>query len=367
MPPPAPGDSPLGPLTARHLLRRFLPPLLFVGALFAFQMYRGAQREAAGANRVETALRGATMGTTWLVKVVSDDPPDQAALQAAIQGALDGVVAAMSTYEPTSELSRLNQHRGAEPVAVSAPLAAVLAVALDVGRASGGAFDVTVGPLVNAWGFGPKGRGTPPDAATQAALAERVGPHTLRFDPAARTLAKTHPETYVDLSAIAKGYGVDQVAAAVEAAGFTDYLVEVGGELRVRGKNARAGLWRLGVERPTSDGARAVQAVVPLAQGAMATSGDYRNYYEADGRRVSHTIDPRTGAPITHRLASVSVVMADCTHADAWATALNVLGPDAGFDTATREGLAAYFLVRTAEGEFTVRETPQFAALHAAP
>ncbi|MCB9522792.1 MAG: FAD:protein FMN transferase [Myxococcales bacterium] len=360
-PPPPDGTSPLGPLTVKHLSRRFLPPLLFVGALFAFQYHRGQQIEAAGGGRGELALQGETMGTTWSVKVVGEGL-DEAGLRATIQGELDAVVAAMSTYEPTSELSKLNARAETTPTTISPALRTVLALALQISAASDGAFDVTVGPLVNAWGFGPQKRGTPPDAATHASLRERVGWQKLALDAAAGTLAKAHPQTYVDLSAIAKGYGVDRVALALEAKGHDRYLVEVGGELRVRGHNAHGAPWRLGVEAPLED-RRAVQAVVPLTAGAMATSGDYRNFYEQDGQRISHTIDPRKGAPITHRLASVSVVAADCATADGWATALNVLGPDEGFAKAQALGLAAYFLVRRPDGDFEAKVTPAFERL----
>ncbi len=313
------------------------------------------------------AVEGATMGTTWSVKVVApEDPPEPAALRSLCQKALDAVDGAMSTYKSDSELSLFNRHREATPLQVSAPTARVFALAEDTSRLTGGAFDVTVGPLVDAWGFGPGRSGEAPDEARVAALRRSVGWQLIHTDVAGLTLRKDNPDVSADLSAIAKGFAVDQVAAALAAAGHRDFMVEVGGEVSARGLNARSEPWRIGVERP-QEGPRAVHTVVPLLNRAMATSGDYRNYRDIDGLRVSHTIDPRTGHPITHGLASVTVVDETCARADALATALNVLGPDEGLALAERQGLAAMFLVRI-RGDATtleLRQTHAFAALGA--
>jgi thiamine biosynthesis lipoprotein len=176
---------------------------------------------------------------------------------------------------------------------------------------------------------------------------------------------KARPDAYVDLSGIAQGFGADRVAAALEARGFGDFLVDVSGEVRAQGVNAEGVPWRIGIERPDAPD-RMPHLVVPLAGQALATSGDYRNWFEHDGRRYSHEIDPALGAPVTHRLASVSVVHADCALADAWATALFVLGPERGLAAAEREGLAAYFITR-APGGFVEHQTPAFAALGGRP
>ena len=340
-------------------IRRFVLPALFVIALFvALFMRRPGPVEA-------HKLSGPTMGTTWNVTVVAPlDAEERAELQQIIAGALEAVNASMSTYKADSALSTFNRHQGTGPVDIPPDLLTVVSEAQRISEWSGGAFDATVGPLVRAWGFGPDTPGEPPDEATLGELRERVGYAKLTIDPARSTLAKRQPDVDVDLSAIAKGFGTDQVARALEAAGHDRYMVEVGGEVRARGTNIEGTPWRIGVEKPSSDLGRAVYEVVPLQDLAMATSGDYRNYREtADGKRFSHTIDPRTGRPIEHRLASVTVLHPSCMTADAMATALNVLGPEAGYALAEREKVAAFFLVRKADGTFEEKATPAFEAL----
>ena len=317
--------------------RRMAALLVVFLSLVAWRLWpRGAE---------QAQFSGSTMGTTWNVKVVGlrGDPK---AAQAAVASALDAVDQAMSTWKPGSELSRFNRHAEG-PFAVSAPMREVLTLAQDVSARSDGAFDVTVAPLVDAWGFGPPGDQPEPSPETLELLRASVGSQLLQLSDAGVT--KASPQVKVDLSAIAKGYGVDRAAEALEALGATRYLVEVGGELRVRGLNAEGQPWQVGVERPDPAG-RAVQRVVPLRDVGLATSGDYRNFYERGGRRVSHTIDPRTGRPIEHALASVTVVADTCARADAWATALNVLGPVAGLEVARREKLSAWFLTRQPDG-----------------
>lgn len=361
--PPPPGGTPSPerelPWSKRRL-KKLVPAFIFVVGLFGLQLWRGQQ--ARTADPPELVLSGPTMGTRYNIKVVGPglDAAKQAQLQADLDAALSAVLADMSTYDPQSSLSRFNQSRSVDPQAVPAPLLTVVALSQAIHQASDGAFDVTVGPLVNAWGFGPDQRGNPPDSAARDRLRAFVGADKLRVDTAAGTLQKTHPQLYVDLSAIAKGYGVDRVADAIEAAGYTHYMVEIGGEVRARGLNAAGKPWRIGVERPQDEGSSVLQVVRP-GDGAMATSGDYRNFIEVEGRRFSHTIDPRTGEPIAHGLASVTVFHARCAEADAWATALNVLGPVAGPAKAEQQGLAALFLVRKPDGTFEAVETSRFA------
>jgi thiamine biosynthesis lipoprotein len=234
-----------------------------------------------------------------------------------------------------------------------------------VSEASGGAFDVTVGPLVDAWGFGPEGRLSGlPDEERLAELRESVGFEGLAMDREAGTLSKTHPATLVDLSGIAKGYGVDQVATALLELGYTAYLVEIGGEVKVRGRKPDGSAWRVAIEAPESE-RRVLHRVVELVDMAVATSGDYRNFYEEDGVRYAHIIDPRTGHPVRHAGAAVSVLHRDAVVADAWATALSVLGPEEGMAVAEREGLAALFITAGTDGYETFAtagfpETEQF-------
>jgi thiamine biosynthesis lipoprotein len=342
---------------------RVLLPLC-LAALVAFSVYRLA---CAPPLPGAAEFRGTSMGTVYAVKVADADvsPEARGAIERAIEDRLDRVDRLMSTYREDSELSRFNRLAANVSFAVSPETLEVFRVAREVSDLSGGAFDISVGPLVAAWGFGATDRvPAPPSEAELAALRPHVGFERIAIDAGAGTLAKTHAGVVCDLSAVAKGYAVDLVAAALGNLGHDDFLVEVGGEVRASGFRLDGAAWRVAIERPDSE-LRGIHEVVPLRDIALATSGDYRNYYEVDGRRISHTIDPRTARPIEHALASVSVLHRDAVHADALATALNVLGPDAGYALAEREGLAAYFIVRGQDGRFTSRETPAFARARA--
>ena len=348
-----PSSSPLGD----RPLRRFLPPAIFVIALISVWLWRRPDP------RVLSTFRGQTMGTTYTVKVISAVPlngEQNVRVGGLIKRALAEVNEGMSTYIDTSELSRLNKTPSTAPIKASPALIGLLQDAQGISEASGGAFDVTIGPLVNAWGFGPAGRGTPPDAAQIAVLNQKTGYQKLKLE--AGQITKGHPEMYIDLSAIAKGHGVDRVFETLRDTGYAALFVEIGGETRAVGKNALNKDWRIGIEKPTA-GQRAILKAVPLRGVAMATSGDYRNFYEQDGQRISHTIDARTGKPISHRLASVSVVHPRCALADGWATALNVLGPEEGYALAEAQGLAALFLVRAADGTHTEKTTAAMRAI----
>jgi thiamine biosynthesis lipoprotein len=319
---------------------------------------------------------GASMGTTWSVRVDADLSGDEGArARAAVQEAVDRVDRLMSTYDTSSELSRFNRHASTAPFSASVELVEVLALAHEVSRRSVGAFDVTVGPLVEAWGFGPGGGlegrlGPKPDSAMLARLRERVGYQKIVLDAAAGTVSKTDPYVAVDLSAIAKGYAVEQAARRLQGLGLTSFLVEVGGELKAAGLTREGRPWRVGIERPdgaasTPSGRVPVWGTVDLTEEAIATSGDYRNYYEESGARYTHIIDPRTGMPLPMRGASVSVIHPDAAVADAWATALTVLGPEEGYAVASREGLAVLFVEPDAGGFrslTTVRLGDRFAA-----
>jgi FAD:protein FMN transferase len=346
------------------VIRRFLLPGLFVLALFATLYMR---RPDPSEIQHTIALSGPTMGTTWNVTVVVPEvnPTLRTRLKNAITSSLEAVNTSMSTYRPQSELSIFNARRSTEPFAASTHLRYVLERAQRISDQSKGAFDVTIGPLVNAWGFGPKGDRAPPSDTELTALSDTVGYLKLTRDDTKQTIQKKHVDLYVDLSAIAKGYGVDQVSAALDRENITRYLVEIGGEVRGRGLNDRRVPWRLGIEKPVA-GERAIQEVIALGDRAMATSGDYRNFREKEGVRVSHTIDPRTRRPISHRGASVTVVADQCVDADGWATALNVMGPVEGLQLAEREGLAALFLTKGPHGTFHEESTKAFRALRAA-
>ncbi|AOS97811.1 Thiamine biosynthesis lipoprotein ApbE precursor [Microbulbifer aggregans] len=290
------------------------------------------------------------MGTRYHITVVN--PPaaiDRAELLAAVDEELEAVNREMSTYIPDSELMRFNRGPVGEAVPVSRHLAEVVELSLDISQRSKGAFDITVGPLVNLWGFGPRPEpeATPSDTEI-AALLETVGSDALRLERNPDRLTRKRP-VELDLSAIAKGHGVDRVARLLEQRGIDNYLVEIGGELRTLGMNPKGAKWRIGIEKPVATG-NVVQVPVEISGFAMATSGDYRNYYERDGVRYAHSIDPRDGRPLQHRLASVTVIADSCAEADGLATALNVMGAEAGLQLAEREGLAVYMLVKSDEG-----------------
>lgn len=307
---------------------------------------------------------GETMGTTYIVKLAGAalSAARLEALQADVHAALDGVNRGMSLYRPESELMRLNRHPAAVPIALSRDLYQVLAASQQVSALSKGAFDVSVAPLVDAWGFGPAKRREAPPAGDVKAQRAAIDYRSLRLDPEHQTATKAHAQLQADLGGIAKGYGVDLAARTLDANGVEHYMIELGGEVRTRGRNAAGRAWRIGIEEPDAVPQRP-RTVVPLSGRAMATSGDYRIYFEHAGRRYSHEIDPRTAAPIAHGLASVTVVTEDCMGADALATALIVLGPQAGWTLAQRQNIAAYFIVRDADGRLHERATEAFAAL----
>jgi len=333
-------------------MKKMILPALFVGALFYVSFTRTPETPS------QVVSQGEALGTTWTLKVAeSAQPGREDKLRAVVEKALSEVDASMSTYRSDSELMALNRAEGLDRFVVSDMLGRVLGEAVDIGMASGGAFDVTVGPLVNAWGFGPDKQRSPPDQETLTNLRARIGQDKLELTPDGIT--KDHPELFVDLSAIAKGYAVDLVVERLEDTGVTDLLMEVGGEIVARGENPQEQPWRLGIETP-SETDRQVHHVVSLRDAAMATSGDYRQYVEVDGRRVSHLIDPRTAQPIEHRLASVTVIADRCSTADAWATALSVMGEVEGYEMAEKLQIKAYFIVRNDTGGFSTLSTRRF-------
>jgi FAD:protein FMN transferase len=269
---------------------------------------------------------GPTMGTTYNIKYAGFDGKTATELQKEVDALLVHVNKLMSTYDPQSELSRFNQWQSTEAFPLSPETLLVMQEAKRLGEVSEGILDVTVGPLVNLWGFGPSARPDKvPSAETIAEVKSRIGLDKLELLPGAAR--KLHEDLYVDLSTIAKGYGVDKVANLLEANGINNYLVEIGGEMRVKGNKASGQDWRIAVEKPVTS-ERAVQEIISIGNNAIATSGDYRNYFEENGVRYSHLIDPHTGFPIQHNLVAVTVIHPSCMTADGLATALIVMGKD---------------------------------------
>ena len=295
------------------------------------------------------------MGTSYSVTLPGADPGEEGSVSAAVRAELELVDARMSTYREDSELSRFNRHASSEPFPLSEETHAVLAAAEAVSALTGGAFDVTVAPLVDAWGFGPRKRSEPPARADLERLRGHVGWQRLSVGASDASATKKAPQLQCDLSAIAKGYAVDRVSDTLARLGFADYLVEVGGEVRAGGRNAEGQLWRLGVERPDESG-RLVQRILNVSDIAVATSGDYRNFREAEGGRLIHVLDPRTGRPAETRVASATVLDPSAMRADALATAMLVLGEAKGIELADRENFEVLLLVREPEGR--VREAP---------
>lgn len=309
------------------------------------------------------SLYGHTMGTSWSVKLFAPARTDPHALHAAIQAQLDHVVAQMSTWEPDTDIVRFNQADAGSWHAPPESFWEVLDCAMEVAQASDGAYDPTVGPLVAAWGFGAGAAPRHvPDAAALSAARARVGWRRLAREEGRRLLQPGGVQ--LDFSAIAKGHGVDRVARCLRGRGIASALIEVGGELYGYGRKPDGEPWRVLVEsapdeEADSDGLE--PRVIGLDGVAVATSGDRWHWFERDGRRYTHTLDPRSGRPVEHASAAVTVIAGDAMRADAWATALTVMGAETGFAFARQRDLAARFLVRGDDG-LQERMTPRFEA-----
>lgn len=305
----------------------------------------------------EIFLNGNTMGTTYNVKYHSSDAISSEALHAQINDALIRINQLMSTYISDSELSRFNQLTAGESMMLSQETILVIEEAKRLATLSGGALDVTIGPLVNLWGFGPQKR--PEKVPTQAQIDSAKALMGLEHIAIEGSMATKHIDgLYVDLSPIAKGYGVDVLAEILESHDIDNYLVEIGGEMRVSGSKLNGSDWRIAIEKPLSE-QRAIQKVISIGNHAIATSGDYRNYYEEDGIRYSHLIDPETALPIQHKLVSVTVVHRTSMIADGLATALSIMGTERAIQLAESESLAVLLITKSDNG-FVEYRSPEF-------
>jgi thiamine biosynthesis lipoprotein len=298
------------------------------------------------------ALNGATMGTRWSALFYTVQGCDPAPIRNALQAVVDEVDAQMSTWKPDSDLMRLNACPVREWITVPERLMDVLRLSLDIGRTSGGAFDISVGDAVNAWGFGPAAADQ--NLIREALAAPRRPAHeVLELDTKGRRVRKSAP-AILDLNGVAKGYGVDRLAKTLRGFGIASGLVGIDGEMRALGLRPDGQAWTIAVEEPDRE-RRVPHSILALQDAAVATSGDYRHWVVVGNHRLSHTMDPRRGAPLVSSPASVTVVAGTCAEADAWATALMVLGPQAGSELARRLHLDALFLLR--EGK-EVRSQP---------
>lgn len=314
--------------------------------------------DAGGQNLV---LEGKTMGTSWRVSAAGVDPARAGALRQKIQAQLDADDMQLSTWKTDSALMRFNRSTSIVPWPVPEAMADIVTQALRIGEKTGGAMDITVGPLVNLWGFGPDKQPLKTPSATQIAAAKaRTGLQHLSVinKSGSQYLQKDLPNLYVDLSTVGEGYAADHLAQLMSQEGISRYLVSVGGALVSRGTSGRGAPWRVAIQKPT-DRENAVQAVVDINGHGISTSGSYRNYYELDGRRISHVIDPRTGAPIQHNLVSVTVIAPTALEADGWDTGLMVLGLEKAKDVVQQQGLAVYMIYKQGD-TFRSWMSPQF-------
>ncbi|MFM4772995.1 FAD:protein FMN transferase [Aeromonas caviae] len=310
----------------------------------------------------QTRIQGSTMGTYYAVTLSDPFPGGQGALQQEVETLLARLNQEISTYDPASLISRFNQGTGQPPQVIPATMARIVQQGMDAGRLTRGALDVTVGPLVNLWGFGPDKRPVKRPGAEQIAQARaRVGIDKLSLTPQGDhfLLGKAIPGLYLDLSTLGEGAASDEIAGLLERRGVHNYLIEVAGAVRSKGRNAKGNPWRVAIVEP-SDRPGAIEDVVTPNGMAVSTAGSYRNYYELDGKRYSHIIDPATGEPVTHRLVSASVITPTALEADALDTALMVMGPERAMAFAKEHRLAVYLIEKTDQG-FVARHTPEFA------
>ena len=310
-----------------------------------------------------TVLDGKTMGTFWRVSVIDLDQAKAEALRQKVQAQLDADDRLLSTWKNDSALMRFNHSPETSPWPVSEAMADIVTMSLRIGAKTHGAMDIPVGPLVNLWGFGPdKQPVKTPDPQQIADAKARSGLQHLTVINRAdgQYLQKDIADLFVDLSTVGEGYAADHLARLMEQEGISRYLVSVGGALVSRGMNDEGQPWRVAIQKPT-DRENAVQAIVDINGHGISTSGSYRNYYELDGKRISHVIDPQTGRPIDHKLVSVTVIAPTALEADGWDTGLMVLGPEKAQEVVREQGLAVYMIVKEGEG-FKTWMSPQFRA-----
>lgn len=347
-------SAPCGGAEYSHMIK-----LLQVFALSIYLLFAPAISDASR----EYLMQGRTMGTTYHIQVVAGSDQRLTGLKKKIDARLEQINGSMSTYQPDSEISRFNDmKRTGREFKISADFLRVMTTAKTIFELSGGAWDATVKPLVDLWGFGRAGRlrAVPPKQKI-AALMPEIGFENIQIDPDG-SLVKKNKLVALDLSSIAKGYGVDQVAQVIGRSGFDNYLVEIGGEIFASGHRADGKLWRIGINRPRIDAAvDDVYKIVELNNQGFATSGDYRNFFVVDGIRYSHIIDPRTGYPVSNGVVSVSIIAGNCTLADGLATAVLVMGPETGLDLINRlQGVEGLIIVEKPNGSLDAHYSKGF-------
>ncbi|UDG81155.1 FAD:protein FMN transferase [Candidatus Hartigia pinicola] len=325
------------------MLKTVIIPVIFFTAIFLL---------VSCSEPKQVNLQGQTMGTYYSIKYVTNFlSPTQEYIKLEINNLLKEINHQMSTYRQDSELSQFNQFKKVNiPFPVSAATAKVVKESIKINKLTNGALDITVGHFVNLWGFGPDGRITKvPSHDKLAKCRAWVGIEKLSVQN--NNLFKTIPQLYVDLSSIAKGYSVDVISEYLESISINNYMVNLGGEVRTKGRNGQDIPWRIAIEKPISyELCQIAQKVISLGDMSIATSGDYRNYFEQDGIRFSHTINPQTGIPIKHNLASITVIASQCMIADGLSTAFNVLGAVDAVTFAEKMDIPIFVIVRTGNG-----------------
>jgi len=296
------------------------------------------------------SLDGKTMGQVSYRVLVVTKSSNQQSIHNGIDAKLDEIVQLMSTYEKDSQVSQFNDLQINKALKVDPKTFEVLALSQLISEQTDGSFDITVGPLVDLWGFGPKARPEQiPDPMQIMQSFPLIGYEAIKLNADDVSVLKQKYRR-IDLSAIAKGYAVDEIAKYLDSQLINAYMIEVGGEIRLKGLKPSGDKWRIAIEKPEASFGQKIQTTLAITDISMATSGDYRNYFEIDGLRFSHTIDPTTGYPINHNLASVTVLSKDCATADAMATALMVMGEQKAVQFANKNNIAAFFIVKTGEG-----------------
>ena len=337
-----------------------LRPVLWLALILEL----GCSHEPLETTRKTVDLKGKALGTTWTVKIHSADSFDHAKLRHAIATEIEQNEKIFSHWRPDCKLHQFNQAFTTSALTIHPKLHELLRHAAWMHRETNGTFDPTIAPLVNLWGFGPDKSLKDPSTEALAKAKTQVGTDKLLLSTDDLTLQKKHPELFIDLSAIAKGYAVDQVGLLLEKHGLESYLVEIGGEIRARGRNLNGAVWHLGIEKPHILPTREVALVVPLDDLSMATTGNYRNYYlREDGRKVSHAIDARTAEPVESPFSSVTVLHKDCMRADALATGFFALGREDGLKIAEEHKLAVLY-VEPAGESYEVFASSTFPMFH---
>ncbi len=315
-------------------------------------------------SREVKSFTGSTMGTTYSIKYVQEKSSKSTKdIKKAVDAKLEKVNSMMSTWDPESDISRINQSSADKWLDLHPDLSELIGFAFDLSQKTNGKYDVSCGPLINLWGFGPKGEKKVPTKLQIKNAMKISGYGKIDLDIKANKLKKKFKTSYIDLSSIAKGYGVDKIAHLLDNFGIHNYMVEIGGEIKTSGKKLDIP-WKIAIESPRKEDNKTFNKVLNLTDCAMATSGDYRNFFKEGKRRYSHTIDPATGQPVQNDLASVSVAIPDgkCFKADAWATALMASGRNKGGELAVKFKIPAHFIY-IEEGKLKETSTKLFTTL----